>query len=430
MPTYSAGSAMTVSCNSLASSTTLWAKAVAQGTLGMSRNARIISAVANSITDDGTNTASAALLYAQSNSSLLAPSTAQFTTSLQQISAYATAFGQPLTLSALYTGAGAFVTTNGVYGPSSFVTTNTFNIDYLCIGCEVTNSTNNWNGGIFEIIVSNVAPTPRQQLQIDQDQEVFYGVSLGHVLSHISVAPELVYSLRIAKSGYTGPLINAQRLSDNAKMDIYADATGFLDLVAVNTFCSGSTLAVMIWYDQSIQADHAIATSTTLAPTICSNGYINYNPAGFPNIFYVANPASVGPFQALAPSVVHVSQYFSVVFSPDAAMTGSDGVFGSNNSANGFEMTSNTVLRLVGTGEQILVGMVNTTTLQGLNQASVLFVTYPSLTFGVIGGFQWANNRPFQGGFMEFFVWLASAPPTAADQFFLYNSQKFAFGTF
>lgn len=66
-------------------------------------------------------------------------------------------------------------------------------------------------------------------------------------------APEKLYN------NYTGPLVRVCRLSDNAEMDIYANATGKLDTVALLAFCNGADAEVVTWYDQSGNGNHANA---------------------------------------------------------------------------------------------------------------------------------------------------------------------------
>lgn len=98
-----------------------------------------------------------------------------------------------------------------------------------------------------------------------------------------------LYSMRLANPTYTGPAINAQRSSDNATLDFWADADGALTSATGNTFSSwlGSASAnLLVWYDQS-QNDMAVlkyppaplsgtANPTTVAVAGASYGNGNY----------------------------------------------------------------------------------------------------------------------------------------------------------
>lgn len=61
----------------------------------------------------------------------------------------------------------------------------------------------------------------------------------------------LALSFRRLSSSYTGPLIRIVRLSDDTETDINDDGSGDLDVSAINSFCSGTTCYLGVWYDQS-----------------------------------------------------------------------------------------------------------------------------------------------------------------------------------
>lgn len=65
--------------------------------------------------------------------------------------------------------------------------------------------------------------------------------------------PALVFSTRRINSSYSGPLLRIRRSSDNAELDFGSGlAMGeYVDWSAVDTWLSGSTAFVAIWYDQS-----------------------------------------------------------------------------------------------------------------------------------------------------------------------------------
>ena len=81
------------------------------------------------------------------------------------------------------------------------------------------------------------------------------------------------YSLRKIKT-YAGPLLRVRRNSDNATLDVFADANGLLDTTALLAFAGAGDAFVAIWYDQSGNANHALQTSTTSQPLLVQNGQI------------------------------------------------------------------------------------------------------------------------------------------------------------
>lgn len=68
--------------------------------------------------------------------------------------------------------------------------------------------------------------------------------------------PEMAYSLRKIRSGYTGTaLLRLRRASDNAELDIgflgFTSFTGApIDLAAANSHCAATTCHVRTWYNQ------------------------------------------------------------------------------------------------------------------------------------------------------------------------------------
>ncbi len=76
------------------------------------------------------------------------------------------------------------------------------------------------------------------------------------------------YSLRKLRQEYTGNAIRVRRSIDNQKKDIGFDLDGNLDTAMLQLFASGNTAFVEIWYDQGLEGNDIVQTSTTLQPRI------------------------------------------------------------------------------------------------------------------------------------------------------------------
>lgn len=59
------------------------------------------------------------------------------------------------------------------------------------------------------------------------------------------------YGLRRLIAAYCGPLVRIRRSTDGAELDIWWDATGWLDTVALLAFCGSASAYVTRWYDQA-----------------------------------------------------------------------------------------------------------------------------------------------------------------------------------
>ena len=85
------------------------------------------------------------------------------------------------------------------------------------------------------------------------------------------------YSLRHLLAAYTGDCLQVRRASDNTTQNIgfVADT---LDTGSINTFCSGTTCYVRIWYDQSGNGLDAVganeATNNDALPIIYESGSV------------------------------------------------------------------------------------------------------------------------------------------------------------
>ena len=85
------------------------------------------------------------------------------------------------------------------------------------------------------------------------------------------------YSLRKLRQEYTGNAIRVRRSIDNQKKDIGFDLDGNLDTAMLQLFAGGNTAFVEIWYDQGLQSNDIVQTSTTLQPRIVnSDGTLVY----------------------------------------------------------------------------------------------------------------------------------------------------------
>src|SRR6202142_2883973 len=74
-------------------------------------------------------------------------------------------------------------------------------------------------------------------------------------------------TVRLFRTGYSGPLYQVQRASDNATQDIGV-VGGYADAASQDTFCAGTGCTMSIIYDQSTQKnDLTIAPPGGLKPT-------------------------------------------------------------------------------------------------------------------------------------------------------------------
>ena len=90
------------------------------------------------------------------------------------------------------------------------------------------------------------------------------------------------YSVRALNSAYTGPLMTIRRASDNKETNVYALASGDLDVALINSFCSGTSCTVRTWYDQSGNGNNCTQTTVANQPLIYASGAVistNLKPA-------------------------------------------------------------------------------------------------------------------------------------------------------
>ena len=79
---------------------------------------------------------------------------------------------------------------------------------------------------------------------------------------------DVAYSVRLVNSTYSGPCIEAYRVSDGATQDIGFDSFGRVSATELAAFSGGSVLEVQTWYDQMPGANHAVSTVNNTAGTL------------------------------------------------------------------------------------------------------------------------------------------------------------------
>lgn len=125
------------------------------------------------------------------------------------------------------------------------------------------------------------------------------------VLNKIAVstlsAAMAIFSMRLAKKNYTGPMVKVRRGSDNAEADFYADVDGQLGTTyngegtSVDAWLDGATGFVVTWYDQSPNARHATNTTPSTQPglaTLSGKKVLYFNGNNNSLLFYGIVPVS------------------------------------------------------------------------------------------------------------------------------------------
>lgn len=129
----------------------------------------------------------------------------------------------------------------------------------------------------FALLIAPIAPradgisgsvTPQIGGSIDQSFDALLGrvvpvTPAAVFLPTVSATPVAVYGMRRLVAAYSGPLIQVQRASDNATMDVAQIADGRPNAAAVASWAAGSVTTIRTWYDQS--GNIWDATNTTLA---------------------------------------------------------------------------------------------------------------------------------------------------------------------
>ena len=129
-------------------------------------------------------------------------------------------------------------------------------------------------------------------------------LALGSLITPPQIGPvDIVGSAAIAVScarllnrAYAGPLCRVQRSSDSATLDLYPTFNGDLDRTGFTGFCTGTTCAVSIGYDQSGNGNNFTQGTTASQPVLTlSLAALNGRPAMlFGDQFAYAMPVACG----------------------------------------------------------------------------------------------------------------------------------------
>jgi len=117
------------------------------------------------------------------------------------------------------------------------------------------------------LLVGDAAAPPLAQLLLDQ----YPGATAA-------------YSLRLLRTGYTGPCIEVRRASNNDTQNI-GFLNGVLDTASLKTFCASTNCFVRTWFDQDILGFNAVQATTVNQPLIVSGGVVN-RMNGQPAVFF------------------------------------------------------------------------------------------------------------------------------------------------
>jgi len=125
----------------------------------------------------------------------------------------------------------------------------------------------------INIINSSASQLTNYQLQTIQSaslkQEIFYPLDALNQYSRAAACG--VYSLRLLSSGYTGPIVQLRRDTDNQILDFYGNYGGVLTSLkgqVVQSWAAGTIAYVVKWYDQSGCANHANQYSSNVQPIL------------------------------------------------------------------------------------------------------------------------------------------------------------------
>lgn len=144
------------------------------------------------------------------------------------------------------------------------------------------------------------------------------GQSLGRplLLDMVSAVPAVAYSLRKIRSGYLQNCIRVRRSSDNAELDI-GFVNGELDITTLLSFAGAGNCYITTWYDQSMNANHALQTTASNQPWIVNSGVL-ITQEGLPAIeFKIGGQASLNISSISATSDF---SHFVVMNRPTAAL--------------------------------------------------------------------------------------------------------------
>ena len=106
-----------------------------------------------------------------------------------------------------------------------------------------------------------------------------YPVPAAVYMPTVASSPVIWYGMRRVVTAYSGPLLQVQRASDNATMDVAQLASGLPDNAAVATWAAGSKVYARTWYDQTGQGRHAVQTTLAQMPFYDAAGARGQNAA-------------------------------------------------------------------------------------------------------------------------------------------------------
>ena len=141
------------------------------------------------------------------------------------------------------------------------------------IGMDGYTNTRAMSGYMSEMILHNKA-------LVANDMVAYYYNSLVNYIfptPNASLTSMLIcYSMRVVNPFYKGPILKLRRSSDNALQDFYTDNMQSYLTTGINnsstpftTWIGAATAYIYTWYDQSMNANHAINTgNTTTQPNI------------------------------------------------------------------------------------------------------------------------------------------------------------------
>ena len=110
--------------------------------------------------------------------------------------------------------------------------------------------------------------------------------------------PNVAYSMRRLRAGYTGPLVRIRRSSDNTEQDIGANSGCVLDTAALSAFVGSNSGFVAKWYDQSGNGYDGLQADTGKQLRLVNSGTIeaiNGRPAARATNFVAYVAATSGP---------------------------------------------------------------------------------------------------------------------------------------
>ena len=164
------------------------------------------------------------------------------------------------------------------------------------------------------IIVEGITPTNSLAAAYDMTNALSYSgntspCKFDGLSSVATTSANGIYALVRAFTAYNGPTINVRRSSDNSTQDFYADVNGNFGTslnatgISLDTWLSGATAYIRIWYDQSGSGNHAIQQTSSVQPTYnIPDGCIDFRTNA--NSFFILPPSTV-PYNNVPSTVIY-----------------------------------------------------------------------------------------------------------------------------